>query len=55
MAMKLWQLGLVIFVTGGAVKAILMNVGVGGILRELTRLTVITGLVLVVVGLVRRK
>lgn len=56
--MKLWQKGLIVFIIGLVLNTILMNLGVGGLLRELTRLTAIVGLILLIIGLfslLRRK
>jgi hypothetical protein len=53
--MTLWQIGLIIFIASGVINTVLMNLEIGGILRELTRLSVLVGLVLFAVGLFRRK
>jgi hypothetical protein len=53
--MKLWQIGLIVFIAGGAINAVLINLGVGGIPRELVRLSIIVGLGLLIFGLIKRK
>ena len=53
--MKLWQIGLLVFIVGGLINTVLMNAGIGGLLRELARLSVLVGLVLLAVGLIKRK
>lgn len=53
--MKLWQIGLIIFILSGIINAIWINLSVGGIIRELTRLSAIVGIFIFFMGLVRRK
>ena len=53
--MTLWQIGLIIFIAGGVLNAILINLEVGGLFRELTRLLILSGLVIFVIGLITRK
>lgn len=53
--MKLQQLGLIVFLLAGAVNAVFINLGVGGIPRELARLSVLIGLGILIFGLMRRK
>ena len=53
--MKLWKKGLIVFIIGLFLNTVFMNLGFGGILHELTRLTTIIGLILLVLGLLRRK
>jgi hypothetical protein len=53
--MKLWQLGLLIFILSGALNAVFLNFSVGGLPRELARLSILTGAILLVVGLIKRK
>ena len=53
--MKLWQIGLIVFILAGAVNAIFINLGVAGLPRELARFTILTGLVLLVAGFIKRK
>lgn len=53
--MTLWQIGLLIFILGGLVNTILMKAGIGGPLRELSRLSILVGLVILILGLFRRK
>ncbi len=38
------------FCTGFLVNAVFMNLGIGGILRELSRLAVIVGFLLIIIG-----
>ncbi len=51
---QLWQIGLIVFILGGLINSVLIRAGVGGILRELMRLSVLAGLVLFVIGLIKR-
>lgn len=53
--MKLWQIGLIIFLIAGALNAIFINLNLGGLPRELARLSILIGFVLLVMGLLRRK
>ena len=53
--MTLWQIGLVVFLLAGAVNAVFLNLDIGGLPRELARLSVLVGLVILVVGVIRRK
>ena len=53
--MKLWQIGLLVFLLAGALNAIFINLSITGLPRELARLSVLVGLVLLVVGLIKRK
>ena len=53
--MTLWQIGLVIFLAAGAANALFINLSLGGLPRELARISVLVGLVLLVVGLIKRK
>ena len=53
--MTLWQIGLVIFIAAGAINAVLINLQIGGLPRELARLSILTGLVILIVGLFKRK
>jgi len=53
--MKLWQKGLIIFIVGGVINTILIQAEIGGILRELARLSVIVGLGVLVFGLIKKK
>ena len=53
--MTLWQIGLLVFILAGAVNALFLNFDVAGLPRELGRLSVLIGLVILVVGLIRRK
>jgi hypothetical protein len=52
--MKLWQTGLIVLILGWLVNTAFMQAGIGGILRELARLITIIGLILLVIGLLRR-
>ena len=53
--MKLWKKGLLIFVMAAMVNTLLMKAGIGGLVRELARLATLAGLVVLAVGLFRRK
>ncbi len=53
--MKLWQKGLIVIVAGIVINTLLMNLGVGGIIRDLVRLSVFVGLGMLLIGLVRRR
>ena len=53
--MTLWQIGLLVFILGGLMNTVLMKASVGGLPRELSRLSVLVGLVILVVGLFKRK
>jgi hypothetical protein len=53
--MKLWQFGLLIFILSGALNAVFINFDIGGLPRELARLSVLVGLVILVVGVIQRK
>jgi hypothetical protein len=53
--MTLWKFGLILLIAGGTINAVLINLEIGGILRELTRLSIIVGFILFVFGLLRRK
>ena len=49
--MKLWQTGLLTIIISGLVNAVLIQNEIGGVLRELMRLTVLAGFALLVVGI----
>lgn len=53
--MNLWQIGLIVFILGGLANTLLMHSGIGGILRELTRFSILAGLVLFLIGFAKRK
>lgn len=53
--MTLWQLGLLIFLLAGALNAVFINLDIGGIPRELARLSILAGLAIFIVGLIKRK
>jgi hypothetical protein len=53
--MPLWKIGLIVFIAAGVVNAVLINLDIGGLIRELARLSILTGLVLLVVGIFKRK
>ncbi len=55
MKMKLWKKGLIVFIVGVILNMLFMNLGIGGLLREGSRLTSLIGLVVLVVGLVTKK
>jgi len=46
--------GVNIFLIGFIVLAVFVAVGIGGILRELARLSVIVGLVIIIVGAIKK-
>ncbi len=50
--LKLWQIGLVVFILGGLVNAIFIHAGIGGLLREIARLTILAGLGILILGIV---
>jgi hypothetical protein len=52
--MKLWQLGLLVFVVSGAVNAFFVNSDIGGLPRELARLSIFVGLIILIVGVFKR-
>ncbi len=51
--LKLWQVGLIVFILGGLVNAVLIRAGIGGLLRELMRLVILSGLGIFIFGLVK--
>lgn len=53
--MKLWKKGLLIVIIGGLINTILMKNGIGGIGRELARLSILIGFAIFFIGLFRRK
>ena len=53
--MTLWQIGLLIFILSGVVNAVLVHFDIGGLIREFIRLLILSGLVTLVIGLVKRK
>lgn len=53
--MTLWQIGLLVFILAGVVNAFLVHYSIGGPFRELARLSILSGLVLLVAGLIKRK
>ena len=52
--MKLWQIGFVVVLIGGLVNGALIHFGIGGIFRELARLSVLIGIVILIAGAVKR-
>ena len=42
-------------VLGGLLNTVFMSAGVGGLLREFSRLSVFVGLAILIIGLIRRK
>ncbi len=52
--MKLWQKGLLVFLIGGIINAVLIKYGVGGIVRELMRLVILAGLGIMIYGFIKR-
>jgi len=52
--MKLWQIGLLVFVLAAFLNGVLINFHIGGILRELMRLVVLIGLLTFIIGLMKR-
>lgn len=53
--MKLWQIGLIVFILAGALNAVFLNLDIGGLPREPARLSVLMGLGILVFGLIKRK
>ena len=53
--MKLWQIGLLVFILAGLINTVLMNTGIAGLPRELARLAVLTGFLILAFGLIKRK
>src|SRR3989338_6732481 len=53
--MTLWQIGLIIFIAGGVLNAILINLEDGGLFRELTRLLILSDLVIFFIFLITHK
>ncbi len=53
--MKTWQLGLVVVLVAGLINGLLISAGIGGIIRELARLSILVGMGVLVFGLIRRK
>jgi len=53
--MTLWKKGLIVLVVGIVLNSILVSLGVGGLLRELTRLISLVGIVVTVIGLIVKK
>ena len=51
----LWKMGLIVFLAGGLINTIFLHVAIGGILRELARLSVLVGLGMLIAGLFKRK
>lgn len=48
--MKLWQIGLLIVIFGGLLNAILIQNNIGGLVRELMRLVILTGFGILIVS-----
>ena len=53
--MKLWQVGLLLVISGSCVNGLLVTRGIHGLSREGMRLLILTGIVLFIVGLVKSK
>ena len=53
--MKLWQTGLALLIIGIAINSQLIMYDIGGLLRELARFAIISGLITFVVGLFKNK
>jgi hypothetical protein len=51
--LKLWQIGLVVFIFAGLANAVFVSVGIGGLLRELMRFAILAGLGILVFGVVQ--
>ncbi len=51
---SLLKKGLIVFILGFIVNTALMLIGVGGIVRELARLAVIVGIVMIIFGMVKK-
>ena len=52
--MKLWKIGLLTFILGGLLNAVLIKNEIGGIVRELIRLIILTGVALFIGGIARK-
>lgn len=52
---KLIKLGILILIVTGLINAILINSNIGGIVRELVRLTIVAGLATIVFGLLHKR
>lgn len=53
--MKLWKIGLLTVIIGGLINAILIKNEIGGIIRELMRLFILSGIGLFIFGLLQLK
>lgn len=51
---KLWKIGLLTVLLGGLVNAVLMQNQIGGLIRELTRLTIWIGFFLLIFGIFKK-
>jgi len=51
--MKFGRIGLLIVILGGLINAILIQNNIGGLLRELMRLVILSGFGMLIVGLVK--
>jgi hypothetical protein len=51
---SLLRTGLITFAVGFVVNAAFMLIGIGGLLRELSRLTALVGVVLIIIGLIQK-
>jgi hypothetical protein len=51
---SLLRAGLITFAVGFVVNAAFMLIGIGGLLRELSRLTALIGILLIIIGLIQK-
>jgi len=51
---SLLKKGVTVFATGFLLNCVFILAGIGGILRELSRLAVIVGLVMIVIGVIKK-
>ena len=51
----LWQIGLALFILGGLLNTVLIKAGIGGIPRELSRFSVLAGVVLLIIALIKKR
>ncbi len=52
---KFVKLGIIILIIAGLINAILVNSNIGGMVREMTRFTILAGLAIVVFGLFHKR
>jgi hypothetical protein len=51
---SLLRTGLITFAVGFVVNAAFMLIGIGGLLREFSRLTAVIGFILIIIGLIQK-